>query len=166
MEQIDPSAAIEALIADVLSGKAVSLVSARFHNGLAHLVRDVCASIRVETSVSRVALSGGVWQNVTLLMKTIPLLQQDGFQVYFHRKVPANDSGLALGQAVIAAKPWGQPSPDDWLPICVTSHSSSAWTKWWCSLLPEKYKIQKQSLPQVAETNTPRSMDVTGGCSL
>jgi hydrogenase maturation protein HypF len=102
--QIDPSAAIEALIADVLSGKAVSLVSARFHNGLAHLVRDVCASIRVESSVSRVALSGGVWQNVTLLEKTIPLLQRDGFQVYIHGKVPANDGGLALGQAVIAAK--------------------------------------------------------------
>jgi hydrogenase maturation protein HypF len=100
--QIDPSVAISALLADVLSGKAASQVSARFLNGLAHLVRDVCTSIRVETSVSRVALSGGVWQNVTLLMKTIPLLQQAGFQVYFHHKVPANDSGLALGQAVIA----------------------------------------------------------------
>ncbi|MCG2786931.1 MAG: carbamoyltransferase HypF [Anaerolineae bacterium] len=109
--QINPSAAIEALIADVLSGKAVSLVSARFHNGVAHLVRDVCASIRVESSVSRVALSGGVWQNVTLLEKTIPLLQKNGFQVYIHGKVPANDGGLALGQAVIAAKYLGSNAP-------------------------------------------------------
>ncbi|PKN94441.1 MAG: carbamoyltransferase HypF [Chloroflexi bacterium HGW-Chloroflexi-6] len=101
--QIDPSAAITALVADVLAGQPVSRVSARFHNGLAHLVRDVCASIRVETSVSRVALSGGVWQNVTLLMKTIPLLQQAGFQVYFHHKAPANDGGLSLGQAAVAA---------------------------------------------------------------
>ena len=101
--QVNPSAAIEALVADVLAGQPVSRVSARFHNGLAGMVRDVCTRIRVETSVSRVALSGGVWQNVTLLMKTIPLLQKEGFQVYIHHKVPANDGGLALGQAAIAA---------------------------------------------------------------
>jgi hydrogenase maturation protein HypF len=101
--QIDPSSAIETLIADVLAGQPVPRISARFHNGLAGMVRDVCASLRVETNVSRVALSGGVWQNVTLLMKTIPLLQKEGFQVYFHHKVPANDGGLALGQAAVAA---------------------------------------------------------------
>ena len=101
--QINPSAAIQALLADVLAGQPASRVSARFHNGLAHLVRDVCNNIRVESSASRVALSGGVWQNVTLLMKTIPLLQREGFQVYFHHKVPANDGGLALGQAAVAA---------------------------------------------------------------
>jgi hydrogenase maturation protein HypF len=102
--QVNAAPAIQALVADVLAGQPVPRVSARFHNGLAHLVRDVCASIRVETSVSKVALSGGVWQNVTLLMKTIPLLQKAGFQVYIHHKVPANDGGLALGQAVIGCR--------------------------------------------------------------
>lgn len=101
-EQVDPTAAIEVLLADVLASQPVSRISARFHNGLALLVRDVCARLRVESSASRVALSGGVWQNVTLLMKTIPLLQESGFQVCCHHKVPANDGGLALGQAVIA----------------------------------------------------------------
>jgi hydrogenase maturation protein HypF len=101
--QVNASPAIQALIADVLTGQPVPKISARFHNGLAEMVRDVCASIRVETGTSRVALSGGVWQNVTLLMKTIPLLQKTGFQVYIHHKVPANDGGLALGQAAIAA---------------------------------------------------------------
>jgi hydrogenase maturation protein HypF len=101
--QINASPAIQALIADVLTGQPVPRISARFHNGLAEMVRDVCASIRVETGASRVALSGGVWQNVTLLLKTIPLLQKAGFQVYIHHKVPANDGGLALGQVAIAA---------------------------------------------------------------
>jgi len=100
--QINASPAIQALIADVLAGQPIPRISARFHNGLAHLVRDVCASIGVETSASRVALSGGVWQNVTLLLKTIPLLQREGFQVYIHHKAPANDGGLALGQVAIA----------------------------------------------------------------
>jgi hydrogenase maturation protein HypF len=100
--QVSAAPAIEALVGDVLAGKAVSKISARFHNGLAAMVQDVCASLRVETGVSKVALSGGVWQNVTLLMKTIPLLQKAGFQVYIHHKVPSNDGGLALGQAVVA----------------------------------------------------------------
>jgi hydrogenase maturation protein HypF len=45
-----------------------------------------------------------VWHNITLLRKTIPLLENDGFTVYIHRQVPTNDGGLALGQAVIASK--------------------------------------------------------------
>jgi hydrogenase maturation protein HypF len=111
--QVDAAPAIQALVADVLAGKAIPQISARFHNGLAAMVRDVCASIRVETGASKVALSGGVWQNVTLLMKTIPLLQKAGLQVYIHHKVPANDGGLALGQAVIAAfQVRSQTSPD------------------------------------------------------
>lgn len=100
--QVDPFTAMEALVGDVLAGQSVGKISARFHNGLANLVRDVCYRLRVESGVSRVALSGGVWQNVTLLTKTIPLLQKDGFQVYIHHKIPTNDGGLALGQAVIA----------------------------------------------------------------
>lgn len=101
--QVDPAPLVAALLADVRAGKPVRQVSARFHNSLAHLVRDVCASLRVETGVSKVALSGGVWQNVTLLLKTIPLLQKAGFQVYIHHKIPANDGGLAFGQAAVAA---------------------------------------------------------------
>jgi hydrogenase maturation protein HypF len=47
-------------------------------------------------------LSGGVWQNMTLLKKSISLLAGDEFKVYLHHQVPANDGGLSLGQAVIA----------------------------------------------------------------
>jgi hydrogenase maturation protein HypF len=50
-----------------------------------------------------VVLSGGVWQNITLLGRTLSLLNRDGFRVYLHGEVPTNDGGLSLGQAVIAA---------------------------------------------------------------
>jgi hydrogenase maturation protein HypF len=43
-----------------------------------------------------------VWQNSTLLNKTLKLLAADRFTVYVHEQVPANDGGLSLGQAVIA----------------------------------------------------------------
>jgi hydrogenase maturation protein HypF len=49
-----------------------------------------------------VILSGGVWQNITLLMKTMKKLDKSNFNVFIHNQVPTNDGGLALGQAAIA----------------------------------------------------------------
>jgi hydrogenase maturation protein HypF len=94
---------IRAVAADARSGVPTSLISARFHNGLAQLVLDVCEKFRRERGLTEVALSGGVWQNVTLLQKTLDRLRAAGFVVYAHRLVPPNDGGLALGQAIIAA---------------------------------------------------------------
>ena len=51
---------------------------------------------------ARVALSGGTFQNMLLLEQTIELLEEKEFVVYRHRRVPANDGGIALGQAVLA----------------------------------------------------------------
>jgi hydrogenase maturation protein HypF len=96
--------AVEALIKDVTAGVPVSKISARFHNGLAEMTQDVCSKIKLETGINEVALSGGVWQNITLLRRTLSLLEADGFIVYIHHQVPTNDGGLSLGQAVIAAK--------------------------------------------------------------
>jgi hydrogenase maturation protein HypF len=50
-----------------------------------------------------VALSGGCFQNKILLESTIEKLKSAGFEIYCHRQVPANDGGISLGQAVVAA---------------------------------------------------------------
>ncbi len=102
--QINPKPAIEALVADVRAGTSASTISARFHNGLARMVLESCRKLGDDLDVSEVALSGGVWQNMFLLRKTLALLEKNGFTVYLHHHVPANDGGLALGQAVVAGK--------------------------------------------------------------
>ncbi|MDE3089573.1 MAG: carbamoyltransferase HypF, partial [Chloroflexota bacterium] len=99
---IDPIPLIHAVVADFRAGVSVGIIAARFHNGVAAMVARVCVQAREQFGLNEVALSGGVWQNMTLLARTIDLLQRDGFIVYIHRQVPANDGGLALGQAAVA----------------------------------------------------------------
>jgi len=94
--------AIEALITDLLAKVPVPVISAKFHNGLSQLILDICQNLRSSGSFEHVALSGGVWQNITLLRRTLSLLREDGFVVYIHQQVPTNDGGLSLGQAAVA----------------------------------------------------------------
>jgi hydrogenase maturation protein HypF len=101
-EEIDVSSCIRAVVADVRASIPAGVIAARFHNGLAQMVRDVCVCLRKETGLKEVALSGGVFQNVTLLGKALPLLQKAGFTIYVHRLVPPNDACISLGQAMIA----------------------------------------------------------------
>jgi hydrogenase maturation protein HypF len=101
--QINPAPIIKSVIEDMHRNVPQAKISARFHNSIASLVRQVCNMLREEHGVNTVALSGGVWQNMTLLHKAVDLLKGDHFQILVHRQVPANDGGMALGQAVIVA---------------------------------------------------------------
>jgi hydrogenase maturation protein HypF len=91
-------------IIDDLNRYNKSLISAKFHNTIAKVILEVTRRLRRETSLNKVVLSGGVFQNKYLLEKTIPLLIRDGFEVYTNHLVPANDGGISLGQLVIASK--------------------------------------------------------------
>ena len=94
---------IQAIVADLRQGVSPTLISARFHHAVADLVEQLSLRLRTERGLNTVALSGGVWQNVTLLTVTIHRLQKHHFHILTHHLVPANDGGLALGQAMIAA---------------------------------------------------------------
>jgi hydrogenase maturation protein HypF len=95
--------AVGAILEDLRHDVPVAIMSARFHNGVAGMVLSAVRRIHERTGLEQVALSGGVWQNLTLLRRTLSLFQDDPFQVYIHHEVPTNDGGLALGQAAIAA---------------------------------------------------------------
>jgi hydrogenase maturation protein HypF len=102
-DQFDAAPVVASIVADLLSGLTAGRISARFHNGLAALVVELCSLARSASGCEIVGLSGGVWQNMSLLSRTVPRLRKAGFEVLIHSKVPANDGGLALGQAAVAA---------------------------------------------------------------
>jgi hydrogenase maturation protein HypF len=90
------------ILADLEAGKAKGAISAKFHNTLVQMAAEVCRRIRRGGGPAKAALSGGVFQNRFLLERTKAALENAGFGVLIHRRVPCNDGGLSLGQAVIA----------------------------------------------------------------
>jgi hydrogenase maturation protein HypF len=100
---VDTRPAIEALLADIRNRISIPILSARFHNGVAEMVRQACKRIKQETDLREIMLSGGVWQNMALLERTCRNLNADGFEVNIHHQVPTNDGGISLGQALVGA---------------------------------------------------------------
>ena len=82
----------------ILEDKSKDMVPTKFINTLIAIAHKVVELIGIE----RVCLSGGVMQNDPLVSGLKSSLGTAGFKVYTHRKVPPNDGGISLGQAV-----WG-----------------------------------------------------------
>ncbi len=94
---------IRALVEDVIRGEPTGVVSSRFHNTLIDLLAAACGEIGRKTGIRDVAMSGGVFQNATLSAGLGRVLGRLGFRVLTNSMVPANDGGIALGQAASAA---------------------------------------------------------------
>jgi len=94
---------VRAAAEDLLAGVPTGVVSARFHHGVAATIGRVCLRLRDSSGLGTVALSGGVFQNLLLLGATVDVLESAGFRVLTHSRVPPNDGGISLGQAVVAA---------------------------------------------------------------
>jgi hydrogenase maturation protein HypF len=91
---------VEAVRADVARGVAPAVIAARFHNALVRWMVRVAE----RAGVGQVVLSGGCFQNSYLVERAATALEARGFRVYTHQRVPPNDGGIALGQAVLAAR--------------------------------------------------------------
>ena len=98
---------IKGVVEDIRNGIGRGLISRRFHNTLIAMYKDACTRIREETGIDQVALSGGTFQNVTLLRGLTRKLINSGFTVFSHAAVPTNDGSLALGQAICAGLRYG-----------------------------------------------------------
>ncbi|MEP7076020.1 MAG: carbamoyltransferase HypF [Acidobacteriota bacterium] len=93
---------VRAVVHDLVEGIRPAAISARFHLSVADLIADMATSLRDRRNLNRVALSGGVFQNMFLLGCVCEILERRGFEVLTHGQVPTNDGGISLGQAAIA----------------------------------------------------------------
>ncbi|MDT7543420.1 MAG: hydrogenase maturation protein HypF [Acidobacteriota bacterium] len=99
---IKAESVIRRAVEDLLDRRSPQEVSAKFHLGVVQLIGTIARRARDERRLNRVVLSGGVFQNMFLLERVCRLLKGDNFEVFTHSRVPTNDGGISLGQAVVA----------------------------------------------------------------
>lgn len=105
---VEPLPMWRALLGDLILNTPPPVIAARFHAWLARAVAAMTSKLAGRDAADgpcfdTVALSGGCFQNAVLLTDVTRRLREQGFTVLSHARVPANDGGLALGQAAIAA---------------------------------------------------------------
>ena len=100
--QIDPRPIVYSIIEDLRSNIGRSKIASRFQRTVVQMMVAGAKEAREVTGINTVALTGGVMQNTRVVRPASALLRGLGFRVLEHRLVPANDGGIALGQAAIA----------------------------------------------------------------
>jgi hydrogenase maturation protein HypF len=100
---VDTRPLIRAVARDAGHGVSAGIIGRRFHSAVVEIITAVCGWLRRTTGLDAVVLSGGVFMNALLSSEASARLRGDGFRVYRHRLVPANDGGLCLGQLAVAA---------------------------------------------------------------
>ena len=99
---VDPGWIIRGIVEDLQMRVPKSVIAYKFHNSIADIIKDVSLKIKEKTGIGRIALSGGVFQNRLLLGLALRKLTRRGFICYYQKRVPCNDGGISLGQAIIA----------------------------------------------------------------
>jgi hydrogenase maturation protein HypF len=89
---------IAELVAGIRNGVPSACLARFFHVGLAALLSQAVSSVAQPQTL--IGLTGGVCANRLLTTGITKLLTASGFEPIVHRLVPANDGGLALGQAL------------------------------------------------------------------
>ena len=102
MLEIDCRRIIKGVVKDLSKHADRATVSSKFHNTVAEIILKVSVILRKKFRVNKVVLSGGVFQNAFLSAIAKELLAKSGFEVFVHSRIPANDSGIPIGQVAIA----------------------------------------------------------------
>jgi len=100
---IDPAPMLREIVKDLKQGESKPEIAYRFHLTVAEMIRKVCVILRKKYKINKVVLSGGVFQNNLILRLGLGLLYEEGFKVFIPKQLSCNDSGISLGQAMIAA---------------------------------------------------------------
>jgi hydrogenase maturation protein HypF len=91
---------IREILMDLKKEEDAGVISAKFHNTLAEII----AAVAERFGIDKIAISGGVFQNVYLLEQAVSRLQRRGFKPYWHQRIPTNDGGISVGQIILAEK--------------------------------------------------------------
>jgi hydrogenase maturation protein HypF len=101
--QVDLRPTVRAAVADLLGGGAASTVAARFHVALAEAAAALVDRASAVHGRLPVVLTGGCFQNARLSTAAARRIERAN-EVYLHSSVPPGDGGIALGQALVAAR--------------------------------------------------------------
>ena len=93
---------IREIVRDKSLGVPAGVVAAKFMNTLIDVGTAQCRYAREKTGLTHIVLSGGSFQNMYIMRRLPARLRGEGFEVYHHSRVSANDEGLSLGQLMIA----------------------------------------------------------------
>jgi hydrogenase maturation protein HypF len=95
---------MEALVEDLRRNIPTGIIASRFHNSLVRILGEAVRAASEITAIKRVALSGGVFQNLYLSDRLEADLGAMGFEVFSNMEVPPNDASISLGQAWIGVQ--------------------------------------------------------------
>jgi hydrogenase maturation protein HypF len=100
---LDPGPLLATVAADLDAGVPVPVLAAAFHEALGTATGELAVSLARAAGVDAVVLTGGVFQNVRLTDVVAATVRRAGCEVLVHGDVPANDGGISIGQAAVAA---------------------------------------------------------------
>lgn len=97
---VDWEPLVTEILRDAARGTPGPIIAAAFHNAMAEAVVRVAERV----GEKKVALTGGCFQNKTLSERAVRRLREEGFQPYWHQRIPPNDGGISVGQILAAAR--------------------------------------------------------------
>ena len=95
---------IAGVVSDARHGVETGRIARRFHDTLADAILAAVERIAESSGARHVILTGGVFQNMTLLSRVLSGVRKRRMVPLIHRAVPTNDGGISLGQAYYAAQ--------------------------------------------------------------
>jgi hydrogenase maturation protein HypF len=98
--EIDWAPMIKEIITDLASDVSKAEIAAKFHNTIV----DISVAVARLAGEKSVVLSGGCFQNKYLTELAVRRLREEGFNPYWHQRVPPNDGGIALGQILATVR--------------------------------------------------------------
>ncbi len=101
--KLDWTALWEGLLADLAAGVDRAAIAARFHLGVIDAVAGAALCLAKEHGCHAAVLTGGVFQNKILFEGVSTRLASSSLTALTPALFPANDGGVSLGQALIAA---------------------------------------------------------------